>query len=63
MADRVHLLKYGLAIVLVFIGGKMVLMPWLHMPVEWSLAVVGGVILGSVLLSLVMTKDAERRIE
>jgi tellurite resistance protein TerC len=63
MADRFHLLKYGLAIVLVFIGGKMVLMPWLHMPVEWSLAVVGGVILGSVLLSLVMTRESERSTE
>lgn len=56
MADRFHLLKYGLAIVLVFIGGKMTLMPWFHMPVEWSLAVVGGVIFGSVLLSLITTK-------
>ena len=63
MADRFHLLKYGLAMVLVFIGGKMVLMPWLHMPVEWSLAVVGGVILSSVLLSLVVTRESERSTE
>ncbi|WP_339450227.1 TerC family protein [Pseudomonas sp. EA_5y_Pfl2_R50] len=63
MADRFHLLKYGLAIVLVFIGGKMVLMPWLHMPVEWSLLVVGGVISGSVLLSLITTRDAGHRTE
>jgi len=41
----------------------MVLMPWFHMPVEWSLAVVGAVILGSVLLSLVMTREAERGTE
>jgi tellurite resistance protein TerC len=60
MADRFHLLKYGLAIVLVFIGTKMVLMPWLHMPVEWSLAVVGGVILGSVLLSLLISRKENR---
>ena len=59
MADRFHLLKYGLAIVLVFIGGKMTLMPWFHMPVEWSLAVVGGVILGSVLLSFFISKDGD----
>ena len=63
MADRFHLLKYGLAIVLVFIGGKMVLMPWFHMPVEWSLAIVGSVILGSVLLSLATSREAERRTE
>ena len=52
MADRFHLLKYGLAIVLVFIGGKMLAMPWLHMPVQWSLAIVGSIIALSVLLSL-----------
>ncbi|WP_095053704.1 TerC family protein [Pseudomonas sp. Irchel s3b2] len=56
MADRFHLLKYGLAIVLVFIGAKMTLMPWFHMPVEWSLTVVGGIILSSVLLSLIMSR-------
>jgi tellurite resistance protein TerC len=33
------------------------------MPVEWSLLVVGGVIFGSVLLSLVITRDAERSTE
>lgn len=51
MADRFHLLKYGLAIVLVFIGGKMLVMPWFHMPVQWSLAIVGSIIAISVLLS------------
>ncbi|MEW6705963.1 MAG: TerC family protein [Pseudomonadota bacterium] len=52
MAERFHLLKYGLALVLVFVGGKMLAAPWFHMPVQWSLAVVGSVILVSVLLSL-----------
>jgi tellurite resistance protein TerC len=56
MADRFHLLKYGLAIVLVFIGGKMLAMPWFHMPVQWSLAIVGGIIALSVVLSLKLSK-------
>ena len=60
MADRFHLLKYGLAIVLVFIGAKMTLIPWLHMPIEWSLAVVGGIILTSVLLSLILTRKEDQ---
>jgi tellurite resistance protein TerC len=58
MADRFHLLKYGLAIVLVFIGGKMLAMPWFHMPIQWSLSIVGSIILLSVLLSLFMTRKA-----
>jgi tellurite resistance protein TerC len=41
----------------VFIGTKMTLMPWLHMPVEWSLATVGGIILASVLLSLITSRN------
>lgn len=56
MADRFHLLKYGLAIVLVFIGGKMLVMPWFHMPIQWSLAIVGSIILVSVVLSLTLVK-------
>ncbi len=55
MAGRFHLLKYGLALVLVFIGGKMLAAPWFHMPVQWSLAVVGTVILVSVLISLLLS--------
>lgn len=55
MAGRFHLLKYGLALVLVFIGGKMLAAPWFHMPVQWSLAIVGTVILVSVLISLLLS--------
>jgi tellurite resistance protein TerC len=64
MADRFHLLKYGLAIVLVFVGGKMLAMPWFHMPIQWSLAIVGSIIFISVLLSLALSKPkivAEQR--
>jgi tellurite resistance protein TerC len=57
MADRFHLLKYGLAIVLVFIGGKMLAVPWYHVPIQWSLSIVGSIILLSVILSLVMTRN------
>ena len=43
---------YGLALVLIYIGGKMLAMPWFHMPVQWSLAIVGSIVLASVLLSM-----------
>jgi tellurite resistance protein TerC len=38
--------------VLIYIGGKMLAMPWFHMPVQWSLSIVGSIILISVVLSL-----------
>jgi tellurite resistance protein TerC len=56
MADRFHLLKYGLAIVLVFIGGKMLAMPWFHLPIQWSLSIVASIILVSVAASLALSK-------
>ena len=59
MADRFHLLKYGLAIVLVFIGGKMLAAPWFHLPIQWSLAIVATIIGLSVIASLALTKKAD----
>ncbi|HMY07820.1 MAG TPA: hypothetical protein PLT57_12145, partial [Accumulibacter sp.] len=59
LADRFHLLKYGLALVLVFIGGKMLAMPWFHMPIHWSLTVVATVIGISVIASLMTSKPAD----
>ena len=48
-----HYLRYGLAVVLVFIGIKMLLSDVSHIPVHWALAVVLGVLLLSVLASLI----------
>ena len=56
MADRFHLLKYGLALVLIFVGGKMLVAPWFHMPVQWSLVIVGSIILASVVFSLRLSR-------
>jgi len=56
VADRFHLLKYGLAMVLTFIGTKMLIMPWYHVPVQASLAVVAVLIGGSVVASLIATR-------
>ena len=52
MADRFSLLKYGLALVLVFIGSKMLLIDIVKIPVLLSLAVVAVIIGTSVVLSL-----------
>jgi tellurite resistance protein TerC len=54
---RFHLLRYGLALVLVFVGLKMA---WLNdlwhgkFPIGWSLAVIGALIGASLVLSLVV---------
>ena len=56
IADRFHLLKFGLALVLCFIGLKMLLLPWIHIPVHISLSVVAVLIAGSVVASLYVTR-------
>jgi tellurite resistance protein TerC len=56
MADRFHLLKYGLALLLVFIGAKMLLAHWLHVPIELSLIVIAVILLTSVLASMWTTR-------
>lgn len=52
MADRFSLLKYGLALVLVFVGCKMLLIDLVKIPVLLSLGVVALIIGASVVLSL-----------
>jgi len=60
IADRFHLLKYGLALVLCFIGAKMLLLPWIHIPVHISLTVVATLIAGSVIASLYSTRKEKK---
>jgi tellurite resistance protein TerC len=52
--DRLRFLDEGLAVVLVFIGGKMIAEQWLHIPVTVSLGVVGGVLLIALLASVLL---------
>ena len=59
MADRFSLLKYGLALVLIFIGVKMLLIDLFKIPVLFSLGVVAAIIATSIALSL--RKDARER--
>lgn len=61
VADRFHLLKYGLAMVLTFIGVKMLIMPWYHVPVQASLTVVAVLIGASCLASVFISrKDSNK---
>ncbi|MCK0538100.1 TerC family protein [Alcanivorax quisquiliarum] len=52
MAERFSLLKYGLAAILVFIGTKMLLMHWFHLPVLVSLGVIVSILALTIILSL-----------
>ena len=63
--DKFHFLKFGLAIVLVFVGLKMV---WLNeafggkFPISWSLAIILGVLAVSIAASLLFPKAAREEL-
>lgn len=62
LANFIHLfskLKYGLAIILSFIGVKMVISPVFHIESIHSLIVVGGVLVLSVLASVMFPEKSE----
>ncbi|WP_039784107.1 TerC family protein [Herbaspirillum huttiense] len=59
-AERFHLLKYGLALVLLFVGGKMLASYWFHVPVLVSLSIVGAILVISIIASLVLTKGKDK---
>ncbi|KAB8197013.1 TerC/Alx family metal homeostasis membrane protein [Lysobacter maris] len=54
MADRFHLLPYGLALVLAFIGTKMLIVDVFKIPVLVSLGVVAAILAATMLLSLAL---------
>jgi tellurite resistance protein TerC len=65
IAERFHMLKYGLAVILMFIGVKMLLLDVYKIPVGIALATVGLILSLSVAASLILARSprsgAERR--
>lgn len=55
-ADIFHYLKYGLSLILMFIGVKLLISGIYHMPVSATMAVIFGILLISVLASILTRK-------
>jgi tellurite resistance protein TerC len=56
VVHRFHLLKYGLAVILVFVGAKMLLEHVMHVPIVLSLGVIVSVLVGTIAASLIWPK-------
>ncbi|SNC59223.1 tellurite resistance protein TerC [Hymenobacter gelipurpurascens] len=54
-----HYLHYGLSLILIFIGGKLLFQEIYHIPMGISLAVVGFILVMSVVISLLLPKKLE----
>ncbi len=61
LANRFHLLAYGLALVLVFIGVKMLLLDVYEIPIGAALTVTASIIAISILASIWTTRKSGRR--
>lgn len=58
LQEKFHLLSYGLAVVLVLIGGKMLLVDIYHVPVVWSLIATVLILAATMVLSLYVPAPA-----
>lgn len=64
VVNRFWLLSYGLAVVLVFVGIKMLIIDFYKIPIEWSLIFIAIIITASIVFSLLIkkTKNKESKI-
>jgi tellurite resistance protein TerC len=60
VVDRFHLLKYGLAFILSFVGFKMLTEHWIRIDIGMSLVVILGVLALSIVFSLILPKPEKR---
>jgi tellurite resistance protein TerC len=51
--DKFHFLKYGLALVLLFVGVKMIIAEWVHVPIVASLITIASLLTLSVIASVI----------
>ena len=49
LKDRFRLLTYGLGVILVFVGTKMLIVDWVKIPVGFLLGVVGVILMVTVI--------------
>ncbi|GAB2951298.1 TerC family protein [Hafnia psychrotolerans] len=60
VAERFSMLKYGLAVILIFIGIKMLLLDVFHIPVGISLGVIATILIGTLLINTWVNHRADR---
>lgn len=61
VAERFSMLKYGLSVILVFIGVKMLIVDFYHTPVAISLGVVGGILAVTLLINAWVNRQHDKQ--
>lgn len=60
VAERFSMLKYGLSVILVFIGIKMLIIDFFHIPIGISLGVVAGILTLTLLINAWVNRRNDR---
>ncbi|AXF77352.1 TerC family protein [Erwinia tracheiphila] len=63
VAERFSMLKYGLAVILVFIGFKMLIVDFYHIPVAVSLSVVGGILAVTLIINALVNRHNDQHLK
>ncbi|MDO2424907.1 TerC family protein [Klebsiella pneumoniae] len=61
VAERFSMLKYGLSVILVFIGMKMLIVDFYHIPIAISLGVVGGILAVTLLINAWVNRQHDKQ--
>ncbi|MGS4941696.1 TerC family protein [Klebsiella pneumoniae] len=61
VAERFSMLKYGLSVIVVFIGVKMLIVDFYHIPVAISLGVVGGILAVTLLINAWVNRQHDKQ--
>lgn len=61
VAERFSMLKYGLSVILVVIGVKMLIVDFYHIPVAISLGVVGGILAATLLINAWVNRQHDKQ--
>lgn len=56
LLQQFYLLKYGIALILIFVGGKMILAPWVSVTIGFSLGIIIGILLILTLASFILQR-------
>ncbi len=61
VAERFSMLKYGLSVILVFIGIKMLIVDFYHIPIAISLGMVGGILVTTLVINAWVNHRNDKR--
>lgn len=61
MVTQLHMIRYGVAFILIFVGGKIIINPWWQIPVGLSLFVIASMLILFSVLSLIFQRNKKEK--